>query len=237
MNVNRLGWLLWGISWMGWSLLVAGCASMVAGDGSPPTRYYLLSAMTGRTVADHQPRGAVRLALEPVELPDYLSRPQIVSRQGDHRLMVAESDLWAEELAAGLARVMVENLSLLLDSDQIWHLPVKRGGRPDFRLWIRMVGFEIDALGRPWFAARWRLQGPGDQEGAVVGEMTEIRGDPVGRNDQEAQVAALSALLETFSRRVAARLTGLRLKQSASIAAPMSSFLPSLPDVAPLPRP
>ncbi|MBF0630982.1 MAG: membrane integrity-associated transporter subunit PqiC [Magnetococcales bacterium] len=194
----RRGWL-----WFGLLLLLAGCASMVTGEGSPPTRYYLLSSM-----AEHK-RGnvphKVRLALEPVELPDYLTRPQIVYRQGDHRLAMEESDLWAETLDAGLARVMVDNLSILLDSDQIWSLPVKRTQPPEMRLWVRMLRFEVDAGGRASLAARWKLQGREGQE-FMNAALTELQGHQIDVRDKDAQVAALSSILEEFCRQVAARV-------------------------------
>ncbi|HIJ82607.1 MAG TPA: membrane integrity-associated transporter subunit PqiC [Magnetococcales bacterium] len=229
---------------LSWSTVLFGCASMIKGEGTPVTHYYLLSAMGEKKSGDAVLRRGVRLALEPVEVPDYLARLQLVYRQGDHRLAVDESDLWAEDLDAGLVRVMVENLSRLMDSDSVWRLPMKKPVPYDFRLWVQFIRFELDSDSRVRLAARWKLRGQGDFENKVIGSVTEIRGDRVDVADKEAYVAALSVVLEEFCRRIVAQIPNERREGDAPItgsgdkaASPVATMPAPLPLTIPRPRP
>ncbi len=92
-------------------LLLLGCAA-----ASPPVEYYLLTP-----IADPAPAPAAtgsrpqrRIALRPVSLPDVLERPHLVVRTGETTVRVAEYHRWAGSLNREIARVVVENLNLLL---------------------------------------------------------------------------------------------------------------------------
>jgi ABC-type transport auxiliary lipoprotein component len=47
-------------------------------------------------------------------LPPYLDRPQLVTRAGSNRMVLADFDSWAEPLQGLFARVLAKNLTLLL---------------------------------------------------------------------------------------------------------------------------
>lgn len=186
-----------------WLSGLFGCSSVIKGEGSPATHYYLLSATADKNTTATPLRQDIRLALEPVEIPDYLARPQIVHREGDHRLVVEELDLWAEDLDAGLARVMAENFATLLNSDFVWRLPTKKSMHPDFRLGVQFLRFEVDSAGRALLSAHWKLR---SRENVLAEEITEIRGDKREMGDKNAQVAALSTVLETFCRKISSKI-------------------------------
>lgn len=204
MIVKRI-WLSVVLCWIGVGSLY-GCSSVFKGEGSPATRYYLLSSMEKGQAGDESFHREIRLALEPVELPDYLSRLQIVHRLGDHRLAIGETDLWGEDLDSGITRVMVENFSRLMNSDQVWRLPMKNPIQPDFRLRVQFIRFEVDSDGRVLLSARWKLQGQGKYKDLEFSNMTEIHGDQNDTLDTDGQIAALSTLLETFCRQIAAKI-------------------------------
>ena len=85
------------------ALLVGGCGK------SPPVRFYMLSAKASPRSSSADPIGGVALAQ--VGVPKYIDRPQIVSRIGSHRMVVAEFDRWAEPLESQIPRVLEENLA------------------------------------------------------------------------------------------------------------------------------
>src|SRR5512144_2406737 len=72
------------------ALLVAGCA------GSPPVNLYTLSAV-GLPSTDIRvpPSTPAIVAVGPVILPDYIDRPQIVTRKSVYQLELAAYDQWA----------------------------------------------------------------------------------------------------------------------------------------------
>ena len=102
----------------------------------------LLLGAAGALLCRHAARGpgAGRAGARPgvvvaaVRLPEYLERPQLVTRSGDNRLQLEEFHQWGGNLGKDLTRVMAENLSLLLGSDAVVAAPHTQRTRPDYRV-------------------------------------------------------------------------------------------------------
>ena len=88
--------------------VLAGCA---AGE---PTHYYTLST-TAEPATPRSARGLV-IGLGPISVPQYLDRPDIVTRAGANQMMLGEFSKWAEVLEPLLTRIMAEDLYALLMS-------------------------------------------------------------------------------------------------------------------------
>lgn len=192
-----------GLFWM--IILLGGCASTLIGEGSPPTRYFILSPLTlpetsGSNLAAADPE--VSVAVEPLVIPSYLNRSQIVIMNSASELSISEFNQWGENLRDNLSRVLVENLSLLLDSDQIYLMPGLKRQEPDFRVMVRIVQFERTDKGTVQLTVRWKLQ---DQSGKQIlfREGSVLAGEQVGKEDYPAIAIAMSHLLSEFSRRMA----------------------------------
>jgi len=54
------------------------------------------------------------IGIGPVKIPEYLDRPQMVTRNSDNTLNFAQFDRWGESLDFALERLVNENLSLML---------------------------------------------------------------------------------------------------------------------------
>lgn len=63
------------------------------------------------------------LAIGPIEIPEYLNRPQIISSPNKNVVKFAEFDHWAEPLKHNITRVIFENISLLLNTNRIFVFP------------------------------------------------------------------------------------------------------------------
>mgnify|MGYP000004657022 CR=1 FL=1 len=85
--MTRIGWagLCSGLILVG----LVGCAT------TPSSNFFVLSA--GEVPTQGSPSG-IALSIGPVDLPRYLDRPQIVSREGDNRLEVDEFNRWGGAL-------------------------------------------------------------------------------------------------------------------------------------------
>jgi uncharacterized lipoprotein YmbA len=100
-------------------VLLAGCAS------SPPSMFYQLSPFQNRTAIarDASLERTEMVAVGPVRIPDYLERPQIVTRAGKNELRLAEFDRWAGSLESDVTRVLVEDISSLLPYERFSAVP------------------------------------------------------------------------------------------------------------------
>lgn len=146
----RIGLLILGISFL------SGCSS------SQPTQFYTLSGhVSGSGPTNGQP---IRLGVGPVFLPAYLDRPQVVTRHGDNQMTVADFDQWVEPLETTFQRVLTENLSNQLATDQIVSLPSRRDISLDHQVEVEVIRFDADEVGETILDARWRIfDGRGDR--------------------------------------------------------------------------
>jgi len=184
------------------TLLSAGCAS------TTPVSYYQLSALdVALTPQASAEAGKMVLGIGPVRLPEYLDRPQLVTRLTPNRLQLADSHRWAEPLGENISRVMGENLAALLGTDRILLHPWPASRGTDYQLLVEVLHFENESDGAARLVALWSVKG---KDGAMV--LPEKRSShlvPAASRDQEGQVAALNAALGSFCREIAQALTEL----------------------------
>jgi uncharacterized lipoprotein YmbA len=183
---------------LGGVLALTGCA------GSESVRYYVLSATpagpNGAAVRD------IPVGVGPVELPEYLDRPQIVTRTSQNELNVADFDRWAESLKDNTIRVLAENLATLLPSQRVSVYPWKRATPVDYQITVQVSQFDRMENGESVFALRWRVLDGGGRE--LLSRTSTYRETPTG-SDYAATVAAMNRNLEAFSRDVAIMIEAL----------------------------
>jgi uncharacterized protein len=179
-------------------LLLAGCAA------TTPTQFYTLSSLLAAPGEATPARSGPALGIGPVTLPEYLNRPQIVTRDGSNRILLADFDSWAEPLDGLFARVLTENLSLLLDTDDVVPLPLRRSIRLDYDVEVNVTRFDVDNAGNAVLDARWLIYR--DVSGDLVHSARSTVVEPAPTNDEAGAVQALSRALGAMSREIAAAI-------------------------------
>jgi len=177
------------------ALWLAGCAS------SPPARFYTLTPLSQPEAKPSSPAAhPVSVGIEPVEVPDYLERAQIVTRDGRNELNLAEFDRWAGSLSDSIGTVLAENLGLLLGSDQVFVYPRMGTEKPDYTVAMRVLRLDCVLGGQVIVKAQWTLfAGPDRKDGATrVMTFTERLSD----KGYETMVAAVGRTLEQMSREI-----------------------------------
>jgi uncharacterized lipoprotein YmbA len=174
-----------------------------------PSRFYTLNPLKAhgersRSVTAEQ---GFSVAVGPVAIPDYLDRPQILTRSGPSELKLAEFDRWAGSLEEDISRVLAENLSVLLSKD---HVTVFRWRGDaylfpaEYRVGIDLMRFEGTMRESVTLAARWSVNREEDKK-ILAARESNIR-EPVGGQDYDALVGAMSRALATLSREIAAAI-------------------------------
>lgn len=183
-------------------LLGVGCAT------TPPATFYTLRALTDGSEAPGGIKGgSLAIGVGPIEFPDYLDRPQLVSRAGAHRLSVDELHRWGGSLPEDFLRVLSENLAQLLGTSRIVLLPGEARFPLDYQLIAEVLAFEADEGGAAVLRVRWAVLDP-EQGGALRVRETSHR-QPLAGSEPEDRVRGLSEALAAFSREVAAELQSL----------------------------
>lgn len=192
-------------------VLAAAVLGLVGCAGSPPSSFYSLSSLaesgagSGVAVRGHS---GLALGLGPVVLPEFLDRPQIVTRSTSHRLKVDEFHRWGGSLRDDFTRVLGENLGRLLGTSRILVLPSEIRYPLDFRIAAEVLAFEGSASGDALLDVRWSILNPRLDQALVVRQDTYRRA-VAAPGDEGALIAAMSSALADFSRDVAAEVAAL----------------------------
>jgi uncharacterized lipoprotein YmbA len=177
-----------------------------------PSKFYTLNSLqtseTVRQVASEEKK--ILVAIGPVEIPDYLDRPQIVVRRSQNELNINEYDRWAGSIRDDIARVLVENLSILLRGDRVSVFPLRPGFQSDYRIRVNLTRFDIMPDDVVSIRAEWAIL---DKNGVIALAMRETNFDEhfEGRSYSD-KIAALSRALTGLSRDIAESFRSLAMQ-------------------------
>lgn len=129
---------------------LTGCAS------NPATRYYTLFPAKN-TAPLSTPDTAVSLGIGPIILPEYMDQLSIVSLTESTQLHIASHDAWAGNLKNMVTRVMVSDISRLLNNDAVWAFPWDNRQRPDYQIRVVFEEFSGQRGGDMMLRAKWSL--------------------------------------------------------------------------------
>ncbi len=200
-------------------LISAGlCAAVLGGcfaGSSPPSRFYTLSSLRK---ADHEVPAAssnnktLLVAVGPVRVPDYLDRPEIITRSGQNEINVNEFHRWSGSLESGISRVLIENLSELLPHDRFsivrWS-PSQTDMPIAYRLTLDIVSFDAAPGGIASLDSNWAIYG-GAKE-IVLTRKSSVR-EKIGGSDVAGVVSGMSRAVEDLSREIASAVIELEQK-------------------------
>jgi uncharacterized lipoprotein YmbA len=181
-------------------LTLAACIS-----SSPSARFYTLHADISGVDPGSQALGDDWVGVGPIDVPDYLDRPQIVTRGDGHRLIIHEFDRWADPVKNRILDVVIGNVVALSDSKRVAPYPWPSTFRPSRRMMGEITAFEARPAGDVLLRVRWLISIPGDRENEEihVGEYVE----PAAPGDFDAMAEAMSRALERWSRDIASALS------------------------------
>ena len=179
--------------------VLGGCL----GKGTQETaRFYVLTSMSGSGAETKtaMARDDATIGVGPVELPGYLDRPQIATRESRNELQFAEFDRWAGSLEKGFSSVLAENLSILLSTDRVAVYPWKTTPI-DYQVTVNVSRFDGEPGGDVLLIARWTILGDNGKE--VIFDSRSSLSEEASEDDYDAIVSAQSRLLEALSREIA----------------------------------
>jgi hypothetical protein len=182
--------------------LAAGCL----GGGTPPEYFSLrpeAGAAAGAPVAQRPDLG---LAIGPIEIPRYLDRDEVVTRDASHRLIPWDEHRWGGSLRSDVLRVLADDLGTLLGTTRVAVYPAEARFPLSYRVLLDVLEFE-GALGQPVrLRARWTVADAAGRALAVEEARIE---EPAASASFDAYVAAESAALGRVTAQIAAKIAEL----------------------------
>lgn len=139
-----------------WGLLLAGALGC-ASEGIIVREYVLTSMTAPEASAATETGHAVTLAVGPVVMPPYLRRREIVTRIADNELRASDTQRWGEDLSQGLARVVAEDLEMLIPDLRGRAFAWRDAGAADYRVAIEVDRFEPMPDGTVALTVHWEL--------------------------------------------------------------------------------
>lgn len=142
------------------------------------------------------------LGIGPVNLPEAIQQPSIVSYGEQNRLLVASGHLWSGDLKRSLSRVLAADIGRLLNKTDVWTYPWDMQPRPQHR-----IAVDIQTLGGTLgdtavLRARWTLSSGSSRQMLGV-EQIELQ-TGAGDGSHNDYVAAINQLANQLSAAIAA---------------------------------
>lgn len=174
---------------------------------SPPSTFYTLTALVPEPLDTITPSAQrMTVTIGPVEVADYLARPEIVVRSNANTLKIAATERWGGTLRNNVSRTLLDNLCLLLGPVGYrivsWESPVPA----DYRLALSVRRFERDENGKVVLEADWQCFAKGGTI-AAIGSSRVV--EVVAGDSYSATVETMGRALAALSRELAARIQAL----------------------------
>ena len=203
------------------ALTVAGCGNIFPKPHR--TRLYVLTSLSpaakaidasrqnsGRAEEEGAHSGVISVGIGPTQLPGYLDRQEIMVRVEPNRFEILEYERWAEPLDENFTRVLMQNLSALLRTDQIFAYPWPRSKKLSYRVDVQVLRFDSNSAGAAELLARWNIIDVNRNERVGSNELRIVQ--RAKDNSIDAMVTALSDTVADLSREIARTL----MKQGAA---------------------
>jgi uncharacterized lipoprotein YmbA len=178
-------------------LALALCLCACAGK-SASSKFYVLSPLPQSKVNAEE--GAA-IGVFPVAMPDYLDRPQIVTRVSGNEIKLDEFSRWAEPLKENFYTVLVENLATLLDSGRIIKTSQNLGVPVTLQVGVEVLQFDGALGGDVEMSVKWGLFEAEGKKLLLI--KRSLFKEPTGAAPYEALVAAQSRVVASLSREIA----------------------------------
>ena len=175
-------------------IILVGLTGCTSAPKSPSVSYYLLD-QASQPIAPKQTTRSV--AITPVVVAEYLSVPNLLLKQTDHRIILANYHLWAEPLPPSIKRAIMSDLTTMKPNisivDQCLNCDLLR---------IYIDHFYPEEEGDVVLAGRYTIERVnGQQENYPFSHKSFLT-----TSGYAAAVEQMRALLETLSQQIANQL-------------------------------
>ncbi|PKF48882.1 PqiC family protein [Enterovibrio nigricans] len=180
------------------SLILFGCSS----TPQTQTTTYLLSSMSvGTAVYDET---MPKLLVQPANVASYLSGDGIAYRTSANEVVIAQNNLWGEDIAEQISTLLVNRLKRAPLS--VW--PMRGNSTIDTmeaqKLLINVAQFEGNYKGNAIFAGEWSLV---DAQGSLIVSENFYFEEPLREEGYKALVDALDQTVDMLADVIANALT------------------------------
>lgn len=180
-------------------VLFSGCAT------TGPSKFYTLSSAIIQQ--EHKDNQNISVEVGPVEVPDYLDRPHLVTRSGRNELMISDFHKWAGSLQDDISRVLVESLSAALSTENVYMYPWPQSSSLTYHVKIKINRFEGTPGEQVVLNVYWAIYGK--DETTLLMQQASHFYEETGDRSYAAVVAAMSRAVGKLSNEIAVTIRSL----------------------------
>jgi len=178
------------------ALAIAGCGS------SPSAKFYILNTIdrnVSTSTADMKDSN-IAVKVGPVSIPDTLDHSRIVTRSGENMLILNEFNRWAGNFQSDVQRILGENISILLPTNQVVLSSEVSLLPTDFQVVINVRELDGQLGGIVTLNADWTVTHKGKEKTVMARKL--VLQEKTDGTDYQAYVAAQSRLLAKLSQEI-----------------------------------
>ena len=198
-------------------LILSGCI-LYPIPNSPTPRFYALSAVNETQVSKKiNIAPDVIIGIGPVKIPEYLDRPQMVTKNKEKMLQFAQFDRWGESLDLGLARLIREDLTVMLPGAKLTLYPWNPSIAVKYQVIVEVVQLDSELDKDMFFVVQWTVIDVQNSKTVII-KRSEFR-QPIIPQNYSGLAKTLSTACASLSSQIAQALGTLkkRKKTNASI--------------------
>ncbi len=140
------------------------------------------------------------IGVGPISLPEYINRPQIVTRSSQYQYNVSEFNRWIEPIHDSIQRLMVVSFSNNLNSNRVYWLPRNDRQYPlDLRIAIDIGRFDGQLGKEVVLESRWSLF---DKNDIPILTRVSIIKEVVNGSSYNALVNAMNSALQKLGKEI-----------------------------------
>jgi uncharacterized protein len=188
-------------------MLVSACGAVTSSSD-----FYTLKPLTAgqETTSTQSGLKDLVVGVGPATFPEYLNRPQLITRESPIKVRVNEFQRWAGTLQGDFLQVLAENISFLLESDKVLAHPWGDYFSVGYKVPLDVQQFDGNPGEAVLLNVRWAILGSDDKVLVTRKSMIKIA---VTGADYDALVLAQSQALVELSKEIAAEIRKLAINR------------------------
>jgi uncharacterized lipoprotein YmbA len=187
------------------ALALSGCISI---PNSPAPRFYMLRGLNEDRVSKKINNASdVLVGVGPVKIPEYLNRPQIVTLGKDKMIAFAQFDRWGESLDLGVARLIEEDLAVMLPEAKFTLYPWNSSIQIRYQVVVEIIQLDSELGNDMFLVAQWMVIDAKNTKTLII-KRSEFR-QPIIPQNYTGLAKTLSAGCASLSSEIAQALAAL----------------------------
>lgn len=187
-------------------LLIFVLSGCISAGSSLDARFYMLKQLEENEVTQKfdLPAGVITV-IGPVGIPQYLDRPQMVTQDDQGMMNIAQFDRWGESLDDGIARLIIEDLNLMLPGGTFEIFPCNFAIPLNYQVIVVISQLECNFKKGFLLVAQWSII-DADTRKMLFSKRTQLV-EPINPRNYLGLAGALSKAVASLSTQIAQNLS------------------------------